>query len=150
MPGLPTGPNVITITMSPVMPDIPALLIAQAQPGRGHVVLELDREFISASVLPTLAEVHFPETGTDRYRVSVVNAQQQPLLSRGLLTGQTLSAETADAAAAFFGLRVEMIRGTMTSLPRTPAVAAWTSSSATLDELVGSGALVVAHEDAGS
>ena len=130
MPGLPAGQNIITLTMSPVMPDIPALLIAQAQPGRGHVILELDREFISASVLPTLAEVHFPETGTDRYRVSVVDAQQQPLLSRGLLTGQMLSAETADAAAGLFGLRVEMIRGTVTSVPRTPSVAAWTSSSA--------------------
>lgn len=147
MPGMPAGQNVITITTSPVLPDIPALLIAQAQPGRGSVILELDRAFISSSMLPTLAEVHFPETGTDRYRVSVVDSRQQPLLSRGLLTGQALSADSADAIAAFFGLRVEMIRGvTGAQLPRTampPAVAAWTSSSS-VRKPAEAGAIVVA------
>jgi signal transduction histidine kinase len=132
IPAPPGGPNILTISLQPVMPDVPALVIPQASPGRGHVILEIDREFVAASMLPTLAEVHFPETGADRYRVAVVDSQQQPLLSRGLLAGEQIPLERADAAAPLFGLRVEVIRGAMMALPRVAAgagAATWSSAS---------------------
>ncbi len=143
--GMPTmigGPNIITtITASPVMPEVPALLISEAEPvtaltnrsvrmsgpttsmldvvvavslGR-HIVLELDRDFISSTMLPALADLHFPETGADRFRVSVVDAKAVSLLSRGLPAGQAIDPQAADAKAMFFGLRLDLANGSVSA-----------------------------------
>ena len=97
------------ITTLPVMPEIPALVIsgpptlpsgagveAMHAPGvtasftvamrsaNSYVVLELDREHLASTVLPAMAERHFPEGDADRFRIAVVDNKDQLLMSRGL------------------------------------------------------------------
>ena len=138
-PGEP-GLTSFVITTLPVMPDIPALVISgpptlpsgagvEAMHGPGvtasftvdvrsagnYVVLELDREQLAAAVLPAMAERHFPEGDADRFRIAVVDNQDQLLMSRGL-SGRTLDVSKADASAPFFGIRMETLRGVMTPM----------------------------------
>ena len=140
--GTASGAASIMITTLPVLPEVPALVIAEAQatlpdgatadalhmPGvataftvalkvpRNYIVLELDRDFISSTVLPTLIERHFPESDADRFRISVVDGASKVLLSRGIAAGQMLSLTRADAAMGFFGIRIETVRGVVTPM----------------------------------
>ncbi|HXT71168.1 MAG TPA: HAMP domain-containing sensor histidine kinase [Vicinamibacterales bacterium] len=139
--GLPPG---IVIAAMPVLPDVPALLIAGAPamepatqdgtlrvpgvstsfrfnvgPTTSYVVLEIDREHVTSTVLPALVERIFPEGGSDRYRVAVLDGKSNVLLSRGLPAGQMLSAEKSDASAAFFGIRMESVKGVVTAVTGT-------------------------------
>ena len=153
-----SGPgSVIAFGAPSVMPAVPAIVIPETlersvtQPqtsappapgttvsmrmtvtaGGNYIVLELDRAFIAATMLPALVERHFPETGSDRYRVSVTGGTKDVLFSRGLAAGQSIAPEAADAAARFFGLRVEMFRGlasTAATVPSAAAVTTWTAA----------------------
>jgi signal transduction histidine kinase len=129
----------VALSASPVLPDVPAIVIPQepeAMPARApgapermiagnfslmvrdastakyHVVLELDREFIAATVLPALVDRHFSDSGADRFKVSVVSPESKAVLNRGLPTSQSLTAATADALVPFFGIRFETLRVT--------------------------------------
>src|SRR3990170_840744 len=104
--------SMITLTTLPVLPEVPALVIPETQAGvgqppaadsreprrvpgvaveflvtvrggRNHVVVELDRNFITKTMLPVLAERHFPDSGADRFRLSIVDGASHALLSRG-------------------------------------------------------------------
>ena len=136
-------PAGFVITTLPVMPDIPALVISggptlssqgpgvealhmtpgvaasfsvDLRPTNNYVVLELDRDYVASTVLPALAERHFPENGADRFRIAVVDGKSQVMLARGLPAGQSLDPAKADASAPFFGIRMEMMKGVMTPL----------------------------------
>jgi two-component system sensor histidine kinase SenX3 len=124
------------VTTFPVLPEIPALVIAETQaiapknvnvdavhmPGvatsfmvglrapRKYTVLELDREFMASTLLPALAERHFSETGADRVRLSVVDTSSRVLFARGLPAGQTLEQAKADASTGLFAIRIESTR----------------------------------------
>jgi len=125
------------LSTSQVLPDVPAIVIPQdpePMPARApaapermlagdfnvmvrdgstakyHVVLELDRDFIAATMLPALVDRHFSDSGADRFKVSVMNPESQAVLTRGLQANQSLSAATADALVPFFGIRFETIR----------------------------------------
>ncbi len=92
---------------------------------RNHVVLEFDRAFITAEMLPALAARHFPDEGSDTVRLSVTDGGPKPLFVRGLAPGRSMDAASADAAAAFFGLRLEMYRvASVGPIGSTPAAAA--------------------------
>jgi signal transduction histidine kinase len=131
-----TSASFLSLTATTVMPGVPAIVIpeAPASPiqqrridgmpagatmmnftiavdGRGdQVVLELDRAFIASEMLPALTERHFPETGSDSFRVAITAGKPEPLFSRGLMPGQMLDPKSADATATLFGLRVETYR----------------------------------------
>ena len=131
--------GMVAVSASTVLPDVPAIVIAQElepMPARApavpermvagnfslmmrdasapkyHVVLELDREFIAATVLPALVDRHFSDSGADRFKVSVVGPGTKAVLTRGLQAGQSLNAATADALVPFFGIRFETLRVT--------------------------------------
>jgi signal transduction histidine kinase len=130
------GNGGIMITTMPVVPDVPALVIAEMQVvessslnivphmanlassftmavrgGRNHVILELDRDFISATILPALTARHFPEEDADRVRISVVDGAARVLHARGIPADTPVETMKVDASAPFFGLRVEAVRG---------------------------------------
>jgi two-component system, OmpR family, sensor histidine kinase SenX3 len=134
------GLTSFVITTLPVMPEIPALVIsgpATLPPGAGveaihapglpasftvdvrsahnYVVLELDKEQLASTVLPALAERHFPEGDADRFRIAVVDNNDQLLMSRGL-SGKLLDVSKADATAPLFGIRLETMRSMMSPL----------------------------------
>jgi signal transduction histidine kinase len=143
------GPaSVIALTATPVLAGVPAIVIPETSPNpiteqragnrssgsqtfnvmvnvtsdRNYVVLELDKAFLATTVLTALADRHFPETGSDRFRVAVMNGKSDVLLSRGLAAGQTIDTKSADATAGFFSLRLEMFRGFI-GTPGLPLVA---------------------------
>jgi signal transduction histidine kinase len=149
---LPEGsatPTFVALAAGPVMANVPALVIPESQinpskerrvegqtgtdavvnmvvtlrTGRSHVVLELDRAYITSQLLPALAERHFPETGADSFRMSVVNNRSEVLYRRGLPAGQMMSVGAADAVTGFFSVRVEAVRGLLAA-PSVPFVAA--------------------------
>ena len=129
--------DVITMTPSPVMPLVPAIVIPETRSmpvaaprtvisqsgestfnmkvtvtaGKNYAVLELDKDFMATTMLAALADRHFPESDGNPYRVSVTSGASDVLLSRGLAQGQAIDPKSADAASSFFGLRLEMIRG---------------------------------------
>ena len=131
-------PTVLAINVAPVLPEVPAIVIPETvavptntthvavgssstapqaatvvvafRTANRHIILELDRDYISNQMLPALVEQHFPETGRAQYHVVIVDGVSTPLLSRGVLAGEHLDPSTADARASFFGIRVDMIR----------------------------------------
>ena len=54
-----------------------------------------------ASMLPALVQRHFPETGSDRFRVQVSAGPNDVLFSRGWRPGQTIESKAADALRRF-------------------------------------------------
>jgi signal transduction histidine kinase len=127
----------VSLATSAVLPEVPAIVIPQepelmparvpdapermvagtfsvmmrdVSAARHHVVLELDREFIASTMLPALVDRHFPDSGADRFKVSVMSPESKTVLRRGLQTAQSLSPATADALVPFFGIRFETVR----------------------------------------
>jgi signal transduction histidine kinase len=157
------GPRIVAYSTSSVVPDVPALLIPVPEAmhdtleplkqrggssidflfalrvAHSNFVIELDRQTLGETVLPALADRHFPETGPDRYRVTVLDAKGEPILTRGLPDGQRIDPEKADASGAFFGLRIETLRDatvTYTATARGGAVVSTTGRSATVNPSV--------------
>ena len=79
---------------------------------QNSLIVELDQQAIREHMLPTLAERHFPDTGSDRYRVSILDPKSEPVLSRGLREGDRIAPDHADVTASFFGLRLDALRDT--------------------------------------
>jgi two-component system sensor histidine kinase SenX3 len=146
--------QVFAFSSSAVVPEIPALLIAMAPVvgqtsaaaaahaptsigafanvmvslgfKRSHVIVELDRRVITDVILPTLADRHF---ASDRFRVSVVDSESMPLLTRGLAAGATITPDEADVSAALLRIRSELTADSgnlvfsRSTLPPMPATA---------------------------
>ena len=146
--------GMVSLAAAPVLPDVPAIVIPQepelmparvpaaqermvagtfnlmvrdTSAARGYVVLELDREFIAATMLPALVDRHFSNSGADRFKVSVVSPESKAVLTRGLSTSQSLNAATADLLVPFFGIRFETIR--VTPLQGRTATTMWTAQT---------------------
>lgn len=130
--GGPVAPSnrsqVIAITMVPVLPDVPALLISLAganpprTPAEGveeqvrqalhrWLVVDFDDGYVRQTLLPTLLSAQFPETGPSQYRLAVLSASGAALLTRGMPGGSALSERAADAAATFFSIRPDLLPG---------------------------------------
>jgi len=132
--GSPAGtPRIVAYSSSLIVPDVPALLIPIPEPMRdagepvkppsrasdfivalrlshSNLVVEIDNQALRESVLPALAERHFPETGADRFRVSILDPKGQTVMTRGMAAGEGIDPEKADATSSFFGLRIETLR----------------------------------------
>ena len=148
--------GVFTLSTSPVMPEVPAIVIPQdsaalpalpsgAPPrlaaanisvmvrdvsaAKQHVVLELDREFIASTMLPALVDRHLSDSGADRFRVAVVSPDSTTVLRRGFPAGQSVSMTTVDATVPFFGMRLETLR----VAPLQARTAMWTAQTQTKD-----------------
>lgn len=121
----------VSIAGSPVIDTIPALLIP-VQPSRhvvtgaggnvltfrlgpSYLILELNRDFILNTMLPTLVERHF---AVDDYHVQVTDAQtpEAPIFSRGATKAAPIRASDADATIQFFAVRIEGLREAVASL----------------------------------
>ena len=140
--GAPKSGTAYLVSTMPVVPEIPALVIADTPPmpgkttpfealhmpgvsatflfdvktSRKFTILELDRDVLSSTVLPSLAGVHFPESGVDRFRLAIVDGASRMMFSRGLPSGQTLDSANADATIGFFGIRIESVRNVVAQL----------------------------------
>ena len=88
---------------------------------QNSLIVELDQQAIREHMLPTLAERHFPDTGSDRYRVSILDPKSEPVLSRGLREGDRIAPDQADVTASFFGLRLDALRDTAVRWTTTAA-----------------------------
>ena len=129
----PLGSGTATVLLAsgtPLLPEVPALLIpvpehgqtaklpdlARGRPGvmvafhldASQIVLEFDRAHVQDTVLPALVDRHF--SADDRYRVAVIDEQQRVLFARGLDEPASLDAARADATAPFFSLRLDALR----------------------------------------
>lgn len=125
----------VSVGPPPIMIAVPALVIPTQtvqRPGAApaevremrrfdfdprYVIVELDKQAITDSVLPALVEKHL---SIDDYHVQVIEPQQNsaptPIFSKGLAANTNLNPTTADAATTFFNVRVDsstlsMIRG---------------------------------------
>ncbi|GMV21077.1 MAG: hypothetical protein AMXMBFR57_10260 [Acidimicrobiia bacterium] len=112
--------SLATMALSPVVDAVPALIIPIVSrptqlPGVDHnvmvavrfattdfLVVELDRGVLEQSLIPNLAERFFPATGSDHYRLAILDRQREPVFVRGFepqeLTGQI----HVDASSVFF------------------------------------------------
>jgi len=78
-----------------------------------RLIAELDGAYIKQTMLPQIAARHFPDTGSDRYRVAVVDSRGDALITRGLAEGQHIDPGTADVISGFFSMpRIETARTT--------------------------------------
>jgi signal transduction histidine kinase len=144
--------GVFTLSTSPVMAEVPAIVIPQetvlpalpagAPPrmaaanisvmvrdvsaAKQHVVLDLDREFIASTMLPALVDRHLSDSGADRFKIAVVSPDSTAVLRRGFPAGQLLDMKTADAVVPFFGMRFETLR----VAPLQARTAMWTAQTA--------------------
>jgi signal transduction histidine kinase len=138
-PIAPGAGRIVTMVLSPILSDLPALLIplsdhgdqAPGNPaGRGgevaddqarlYVLADLDADDIRQAVLPDLVARHFPEEGAAGYRVAVL-AGDQTVFARGLPPGRSIDPAHADVVMPFFSLRLNVATGF--ALPRTPGTA---------------------------
>ncbi len=136
--GGPIDRQVISVTMSALVREVPALVVPVANPlraesepatpggrglerrssdvltafgiGRDFLIVELERDYLTNVMLPAMAERHFGEGEVDRYRVAVVDADGHPLLTRGLSAGASIGETTADVSRRFFDVRLDLAR----------------------------------------
>jgi signal transduction histidine kinase len=80
--------------------------VLRIQLDREYLIVEMDGAFLRESILPALAQKHFPES--ERYRVAIVDATSTPVLTRNLAAGADGMAQ-ADVTAPFFMLRPDLI-----------------------------------------
>jgi len=152
--------NFFTLSTSPVLPDVPAIVIPQesepvpssdsrivrplttgdvglmvrdAMSTRQHVVLELDRTFIASTMLPALVDRHFSDSGADRFRVAVLSPESEAVLTRGLQASQSITINTADEVVPFFGIRLDVMRVTPAPGVRTSMWTAQVQERATIE-----------------
>ncbi len=134
--------GVFAVRSSPIVSDVPAILIPvfesvnrelpRPTPGQtfdmlvalrlshSQLVVELDNAVLKETMLPQIASQHFPDTGSDAYRVSIVDGKAQSMLTRGLAPGEQVDPDHADATESFFSVGVEAIRDASVSWS-TPA-----------------------------
>ena len=135
-PGTTSAKGVFSFRTSPVLSDIPAIVIPlfesmerdlphpQPAPGPGstfdmlvalrvshsQLIVELDNSVLRDTMLRQIASQHFPDTGSDAYRVSIVDGKAQSILTRGLAPGEAIDPARADAAESFFTIGLESLR----------------------------------------
>ena len=125
--------QIIAITMTPVMAEVPALLVPVPNPltsvlqagespraalttaakfeARAMIlVVDLDADCLRQTVIPALAATHFPEHGAENYRVAILSSSGEPLFERGVPPGSRLDPDRADVTTTFFTPRLEVAR----------------------------------------
>jgi signal transduction histidine kinase len=149
------GAKVVAIASTQILPEVPAILIAipvstsltlpRLAPGamldhellmairmsHHYIVAELDAAFLATEMLPALITRHFTESGSTRYRVSVVDAGGEPVASRNVASGDVIDAARADVATPFFVVRPEIVRSA--TLTWTAPVAPRTGSAGAVE-----------------
>jgi len=112
------GP-VVTMSVSPVVDSVPALVVPIVTPpqqveaaanmmvsirltGTDFVVIELDRAVLTESLIPALVERFFPNEDANHYRVAVVDRLNDRIFGRGLADSDTVDELHIDAMAVFF------------------------------------------------
>jgi len=80
-------------------------MVVSLRVGHEFLIVELDRNVLVNNVLTALADRHF---GLDRYRVSVIDNKERPLLAYP--AGDVISAPSADVAMPFFSIRAPITR----------------------------------------
>lgn len=140
----------VSVSQSPVFASIPALLIPvqmiqhfasagsltkdilrfEAEPR--YVIVELDKQVLTDSVLPALVEKHL---AVDDYRVEVFETRapgdrsdasqpSAPIFRKGLTGDANFTLASADASTTFFNVRAESVAlSAMRGLPSVGAVA---------------------------
>jgi two-component system sensor histidine kinase SenX3 len=118
----------VSLGQSPIMAAVPALVIPMqsvqpisAGPAEArefirldmdprYVIVELDKQAITGTVLPALVEKHL---SIDDYHVQVTelhaNAAPTPIYKKGLAATANLNPATADAATTFFNVRMDNV-----------------------------------------
>lgn len=143
--------EIVSVALQLVRADVPALLIPVALPlqpalvgvggperlqftfrapagtfqwhdaMRAHLIVDLDAEVLSSTVLPALADRHFPQAGTSPFRLAVLGVSGAPLFQRGFATGSSVDATRADQLSPFFALRPDLMRDLVrTDTPGSP------------------------------
>jgi signal transduction histidine kinase len=125
--------QIIAISMTPVLPDVPAMLIPVAGPPpvalhtalsseaalrtaakteiRGaFLVVDLDGDYLKQTVVPALSARHFPEQASEPYRVAVVSGAGAPIYERDRAGAPRIDPDRADVTASFFTLRLDVAR----------------------------------------
>ena len=113
----------IFLLREPIVPSIPAIVMAVpvVQPipndpkvtfrfSSRYLIAVLDRAYLESTLLPALAERHFPEGDAPNFRFAVLEAAAPAtsIYSRGVPDGTTLDPVDADAVVPFFSLRLEL------------------------------------------
>ncbi|MEW5984628.1 MAG: HAMP domain-containing sensor histidine kinase [Acidobacteriota bacterium] len=78
-----------------------------------HLIIELDDAYLGQTVLPALAEAHFPEPGAATYRIAVLAHDGSTLLARGLGEGATIDPAAADLVVPLMTFRLDLAWGFM-------------------------------------
>lgn len=118
--------SLATMALSPVVDSVPALIIPIVSrptklPGvdgnfmvavrfasTDYLVVELDRAVLEQSLIPSLAERFFPATGSDHYRLAILDRNREPVFVRGFDAQELTGPLHVDASSVFFtGSRYE-------------------------------------------
>ena len=83
--------------------------IMQIRASRRSLIVELDRAVLEARVLPAFAERHFPERGSDRYRVAIVDAGRKTVWTQGLPAGASIAATRSSVGKTIGSLSVQLL-----------------------------------------
>lgn len=150
--------QVLRMTVHPVAADVPALVIPVANPfprvsgvidrdgsvqvdvrpvpggprwfefSHAHVIVDLDQDYLSTTVLPGLADRHFPAGGAGPYRLAVLGTSGPPLFQRGFPAGVAVDADKADQTTTFFALRPDLLRDVRPAPGQTGSVVTLTGT----------------------
>lgn len=112
--------SLATMALSPVVDSVPALIVpivsrtmqlpdvtgnlmvAVRFASTDFLVVELDRDVLVSSVIPGLVERYFPATGSDHYRVAVLDREFHPVFVRGFEADGLSRQMHVDASTMFF------------------------------------------------
>ncbi len=113
--------SLATMALSPVVDSVPALIVpivsrtmqlpdvtgsnlmvAVRFASTDFLVIELDRDVLVSSVIPGLVERYFPATGSDHYRVAVLDREFHPVFVRGFDADGLSRQMHVDASTVFF------------------------------------------------
>lgn len=129
--GLPAAVKFMATTTTPVIASVPAILVPiqntehvmnvgrgnmmTFRMGPGYVIIELDRAFITNTMLPVLVARHF---AIDDYHVAVTEsrAPETALYTRGITPGATIKERDADASTTFFSIHIDSVRQAVAGL----------------------------------
>lgn len=118
--------DAISLIRDPIVASIPAAIIPLPQVqnfdpaalpsfrdlhiGFKAIVVVLDREYLSTTFLPALADRYFPHSDVDAYRFALVDPRRpgSVIFSRGLPAGTMLTTGKADATVTLFSVRFEL------------------------------------------
>jgi signal transduction histidine kinase len=160
------GARFVAMALMPIAPDAPALVVPVSRqvpaPGAGpgamtrqwsgaYLLVDLDGDYLRRAVVPALVARHFPDRGADGYRVAILSAAGDTLLSRGFPADRAVDPARADLVMPFFGLRLDVVRellprGAGTLSQRAGAAGGGSATLARADDRV---SVIVEHREAG-